>query len=125
MSELYGDRPKALINTLSKLQDVLGELQDGTVAVQRLRRLAAEQPLSPATVFAMGQVAERYMQRAAKLERRSLEVYGKVRGRRWKQFRRAMERERNTVSWTPRRAVLRPVDAAAPTSGAAAGAGSA
>ncbi len=63
---VYGGRTTAFTRRLAKLQDLLGLMQDAEVASRRLRVLAVEsadrqgQPLPPATVFAMGAVAERY-----------------------------------------------------------------
>ncbi len=103
-----------MIRRLERLQDHLGLLQDSVVAVARLRRLAATEDLPSTTVFAMGQVAERYRQQAAGLQERAPKVYRKVLGRRWRQLRTTMERERARAAWTDRRTVLRPVGPAAP-----------
>ena len=109
VSELYVDGSKPLIRRLEGLQDVLGLLQDARVAVDRLRRLAATEGLPPTTIFAMGEVAERYAHRAEALERRAPKAYGKARGKRWRKFRRLMEQARVDAAWRERPTMLRPV----------------
>ncbi|MDP9341395.1 MAG: CHAD domain-containing protein [Actinomycetota bacterium] len=112
LSELYGDEPGPLIKRLEKLQDHLGLLQDAVVAVARLRGLAVREDLSPTTVFAMGQVAERYRRQAADLQKRAPKVYRQVLGKRWKELHKTMERVRAASGWSDRRPVLRPVEPA-------------
>ncbi len=64
---VYGGRTERFTRRLAKVQDALGLMQDAEVAVQRLHDLATGGDLPPATVFAMGGVAERYRRQAADL----------------------------------------------------------
>ena len=65
-SAVYGARTDRFVRRLAQLQDQLGLMQDAEVATNRLRDLAVEvgSTLPPATIFAMGEVAERYHQEA-------------------------------------------------------------
>jgi len=92
VTDLYGRPARVAIRRLTDLQDLLGEHQDAQVAIERLRSmaLAPDSELSPATVFAMGQIAERYALRAATL-RRALPKPLRRLDRRWRGLRRAME----------------------------------
>ena len=57
---LYGRPARRLIAVLKDAQEELGRGQDATIAIERLRALAAAEPaLPPATLFAMGRLAER------------------------------------------------------------------
>ena len=66
---LYGGRAERFVRSLARLQDGLGLMQDAEVATERLRTLATApgSTLPPATVFAMGEVAERYRSEAEAL----------------------------------------------------------
>ncbi len=68
-SAVYGARTDRFVKRLAVLQDMLGSMQDAEVATTRLRDLAigGGHSLAPATVFAMGEVAERYHAEAAAL----------------------------------------------------------
>lgn len=59
-----------VIERLRALQDVLGEHQDAVTQMRWLRERALAGGLPPATVFAMGAVAEALRRRAARLRRR-------------------------------------------------------
>ena len=65
-------------------------------AVERLRRLAAEDgaDLSPETIFAMGEIAERYRRSARERRDRFPETYKRVTGKTWKAFAKLIEAER-------------------------------
>jgi hypothetical protein len=75
---------------------VLGLHQDADVAIERLRRLAVERSgeLDSTTVFAMGEIAERYRQSMAGLRSRFPRAYRRLSGRRWRELRRVLEERR-------------------------------
>ncbi len=91
--DVYDHRGRSVIRRLVTLQDLLGGIQDSNVAVARLRELATAggASLSPATVFAMGQVAQRYAHRAEALRDRYPKRYRRFRGRRWRAFARMLK----------------------------------
>jgi CHAD domain-containing protein len=95
--DVYEHRGRTVTRRLAKLQDLLGGIQDAHVAVVRLRDLATAEgsSLSPATIFAMGQVAERHAHQAAELRRRFPKSYRRFRGRSWRTFARILK-ERST-----------------------------
>ena len=103
LTDLYPGTSRPVIRRLVELQDLLGLHQDADVAIERLRRLAAERggELSPATVFAMGEIAERYRQGALELRTRFPAAYSRVRGKRWKALRREIEEQRPTPPAAP------------------------
>ena len=88
LGDLYPGAAKPLIKRLVTLQDVLGLHQDADIAIERLRSLAAERgaDLGPATIFAMGEIAERYRSEMVALRRRFPAAYSAVAGKRWKRF---------------------------------------
>lgn len=66
---LYGGQTERFIRRVARLQDALGMLQDAEVAIDRLAALAERDGvrLPPRTVFAMGEMAERYRVEGARL----------------------------------------------------------
>src|SRR5919107_2902842 len=98
LSDIYGDPTKDLIKPLKDLQDVLGNHQDAEVAVAHLRELAVSKgrspKLSPETIFVMGGIAHRYEVQARELRSEFPGAYSKVRGKRWKKMKSAMEKAR-------------------------------
>ena len=67
---LYDGEVKAFVRQMTRLQDVLGSMQDAEVASARLQQLALTDEgasLSRPTIFAMGGVAERYRSEAEHL----------------------------------------------------------
>jgi triphosphatase len=98
LADLYPGGAKPLVRRLTALQDVLGLHQDADVAIERLRALAAERgdDLGPATIFAMGEIAERYRNEMFALRRQFPAAYAAVAGKRWKQFRARLEELRPT-----------------------------
>jgi CHAD domain-containing protein len=62
LADVYPNRTRRPLKDLTLLQDVLGLHQDAEIANQRLRRLVAEHgtALPPETIFALGEIAERY-----------------------------------------------------------------
>ncbi len=98
LADLYPENSRPMIRRLVEVQDLLGLHQDADVAIERLRRLATERggELSPMTLFAMGEIAERYRQSAAELRARFPAVYSRVKGKRWSALRREIEEQRPT-----------------------------
>ena len=93
LADVYPDGTGPLIRRLVALQTLLGMQQDADVAVRRLAALATREGgrLPPPTVFAMGMVAERYADQGRDLRARFPKVYGKVRGRPWKELQLVMK----------------------------------
>ncbi|HTT87605.1 MAG TPA: CHAD domain-containing protein, partial [Acidimicrobiales bacterium] len=68
-AEIYDGRTKPVARRVARLQDCLGLVQDAQVAAARLHDLAVspDSALSPAAVFAMGTLAERYRRESERL----------------------------------------------------------
>jgi triphosphatase len=96
LTDVYAGRARPLLKQLVVLQDILGLHQDAVVAIERLRTLAVERggDLSPETIFAMGEIAERYRQSVAELRRQVPPAYRRVAGKRWTSFREHIEAQR-------------------------------
>jgi triphosphatase len=96
LAELYPAHTRPMIKRLVALQDLLGLHQDGDVAIARLREIVAErgEALPPATVFAMGEIAERYRRKGAELRAQFPSAFARVKGKRWKALRREIEEQR-------------------------------
>jgi CHAD domain-containing protein len=109
LSPLYPAEAGPLVKRLVKLQDLLGLHQDADVAIRRLRSLIVEreEPLSPATIFAMGSVARRYEEQQEQLRARFPKAYKRVSGKRWKALQREMQGRRPDTASPP---VLRSVE---------------
>ena len=92
---IYGEAARTLIDRTIDLQDLLGVHQDSVIAVARLRTLVAEEGanLQPATVFAMGEIAQRYEGQAAELRQRFPKAFGRLAGKGWVDVRRVMKRQ--------------------------------
>ena len=92
-TELYPKPTPALTKRLAALQDILGLHQDADVAGARLRGLVDAQAdrLESATVFAMGQIAERYRQSMQELQARVPVAAARVRGKAWRSLKKTME----------------------------------
>ena len=96
--DLYPDETRPLIKRTVVVQDVLGLHQDAYVAIDRLRYLAASRSddIHPATIFAMGEIAERHRRSAIELRGRFPAAYRQLTGNRWQAFREHLERARPT-----------------------------
>jgi CHAD domain-containing protein len=94
LAPIYGEGVTALILRTVRLQNLLGAHQDAEVAVARFEAIVAEEgnDLPPAAAFAMGEIAERYAKRKAKLRRRFPKVFRRVGGAAWADVRRVMKR---------------------------------
>jgi CHAD domain-containing protein len=92
-AELYPKPTLALSKRLAALQDILGLHQDADVAIARLRAFVDERSdrLEPATVFAMGQIAERYRQSMGDLQAKVPAASTRVLGKNWKSLKKTME----------------------------------
>ncbi|MGH9019087.1 MAG: CHAD domain-containing protein, partial [Acidimicrobiales bacterium] len=97
VSDIYGKRTKRLTRQMVQLQDCLGIIQDAEVAADRLHTLAlrSDGGLSPATVFAMGGVAERYRRDAATAVDAVPGHLRALKGRDWHTLEKYMERKRD------------------------------
>jgi CHAD domain-containing protein len=93
VSPLYDDPADALISRLVRLQDLLGDLHDAEAATQRWREFGVgnEASLPDGSSFVLGRLAERSAAAARKMRRRYPKTFRAVRGRRWKDLKRAME----------------------------------
>jgi CHAD domain-containing protein len=96
LNDVYGGRARPVLKQLVTLQDVLGLHQDAVVAIERLRTLTVERgsELGPETIFAMGEIAERYRQSVADLRKQVPPAYRRVSGKRWTSFREHVEAQR-------------------------------
>ena len=96
LADLYPGRTRRLIKRVVGLQDLLGLHQDAEIAIDRLRRLAVERgtELRPETIFAMGEIAERYRRSTVELRSRFPKAYARVTGKAWKAFAKLIEEER-------------------------------
>jgi len=95
LADVYPGETRRLVRRLAAVQDVLGLNQDADVAIARLRGLASErgEELGPATVFVMGEVAERYRDGMRALQARHPKTFARIRGP-WKRFRAVIEERR-------------------------------
>ena len=96
LGDLYPGETRPLVRRLVAVQDLLGLHQDADVAIDRLRGLAVARgaELEPGTVFAMGEVAERYHRGMADLRAGFPRAYRRLSGRRWRELRRVLEERR-------------------------------
>jgi CHAD domain-containing protein len=121
IENVYPRQTVRLVRRLVSVQDILGTHQDAVVAVEQLRgMLATHGTLSPQTIFAMGEIAQRYAGEAASLRARLPRAYAHLRGRPWKEFRRKMERardERPLLGPPPGRADEQPLPERSPKPG--------
>jgi len=107
VSEIYDGRTRDVVRRVVNLQDCLGVMQDAQVAAGRLHSLATSESagLSPATVFAMGGVAERYRREADRLAGTLPGYLKALKGPRWRKLKALMERRRGEIgppdTWSP------------------------
>jgi triphosphatase len=96
VADVYPGATSRVVRSTVVLQDLLGAYQDGFVATDRLRGLAAERgdELGPSTVFAMGETAERYRREMEEARERVPPAITRLRGKAWKRLRSRMEDER-------------------------------
>ncbi len=96
VAEIYDGGTRPFVRRVVSLQDCLGVMQDAQVAAGRLRSLAvtADTGLSPATVFTMGGVAERYRREAERLAGTVPEQLHALQGLPWRKLKKLMNRRR-------------------------------
>jgi CHAD domain-containing protein len=96
LADVYPGRTKPLVRRTVALQDLLGAYQDGHVAIDRLRALAAEQgaELGAETVFVMGEVAERYRAAIDAIPSEVGPAFERLDGKPWRRFRRSLDEAR-------------------------------
>ena len=96
LGPIYGKPATEFAGKVTALQDVLGLHQDAYVAIDMLENTAATlaRKLPPATVMAMGAIAERYRQDAIALRRQFPSVWKPLAGREWAALRRSLESRR-------------------------------
>ncbi len=94
VQEVYGDPAVQFIRHLARLQDLLGGLQDCEVSMERLHFLATrtQPPLSHASVFLMGAVAEESRREAAGLLHRARARVKVLGGEEWQRLAQVLER---------------------------------
>ena len=91
--DLYGRPARRVVAALKDVQEELGRGQDATIAIQRLRSLAAAEPaLPPPTLFAMGRLAEREARTLSERGDAFEAIYARFR-KRWARLDRALARE--------------------------------
>jgi CHAD domain-containing protein len=99
LADVYPGGTRQVVRRTVALQDTLGAYQDAAVAIDRLRVLTAEHgaALGTETVFAMGEIAERYRRG---MERALGDVggrYKQLEGKPWRQLRRRMDDARPPI----------------------------
>lgn len=94
--EAYGPPAVEFAEVMVGMQDLLGLHQDAYVAVGSLEELLGREArrLPPQAVFLMGQIAQRYMQEAARLRKRFPKAYRQVEGKSWVRLQQTMEASR-------------------------------
>ena len=117
LSPVYGQPAARLAKRLVAAQDVLGLHQDAQVAMSWLRELALDpsSALTPNSIFVMGRIAEHHAQQAAGARTRFSKLYGKIKGKRWREFAKLMERRRPPIRPTAARPA-RPQESDSPRS---------
>lgn len=93
---IYGKQAVDFSTRVTALQDVLGLHQDADVAMHMLHEMAAAsgRKLGPASVLAMGAVAERYRVHAQELRQQFPRVYKPLAGEEWRRLLKLMEGRR-------------------------------
>jgi CHAD domain-containing protein len=102
LADVYPGETKQVVRRTVALQDTLGAYQDATVAIARLRELTAGHGaiLGAETVFAMGEIAERYR---GGMEQALGDVgprFKQLEAKPWRQLQRRMEGARPPVPST-------------------------
>jgi CHAD domain-containing protein len=97
VSEIYDGQTRGVVRRVVALQDCLGLMQDAGVAAGRLHALATTEGsgLSPATVFAMGELAERYRREAQEKRLVLPKLLGSLKGAKWRGLKALMEERRH------------------------------
>ncbi len=100
--DLYGERAADLERNVVALQDLLGLHQDAIVAMDQLRALTETRgrQLPPPTIFAMGEITQRYAHLAADCRHNFPEAYARVQGKFWKRLRQELKTRQQTYAST-------------------------
>jgi triphosphatase len=109
VSDVYDGKIAMFRKQIVTLQTVLGELQDAEVASARLRTMAGAEEsapmagpdLKPAAIFVMGELAERYNERARQLLAALPSKLRLVKGPEWTNLRSLMEDKRAVADVPP------------------------
>lgn len=90
---IYGKPATEFSQRVTALQDVLGLHQDAEIAAATLEEMAGGEwrRLGPATLLAMGAIAERYRRHGAELRGQFPAVYRPIGGREWQRLRGVIE----------------------------------
>ncbi len=93
---IYGKQATDFSQRVTALQDVLGLHQDADVAMEMLHEMAGAsgRKLGPASLLAMGAIAERYRVHAIELRAQFPKVYKPLAGAEWNRLLRLMENRR-------------------------------
>jgi triphosphatase len=92
LGDVYPGETEGVVRRTVALQDLLGAYQDAHVGSARLRELAASRSseLGADTIFAMGEIAERYRAAMERARPRLAPTAAKLDGKRWKRLRASM-----------------------------------
>ena len=92
LSDVYPGETQGLVRRAVALQDLLGTYQDAHVATARLRALAnGHADLGAPTIFAMGEMAERYRTAMDHVRPQLPSAARKLTGKTWKRLRKQLE----------------------------------
>jgi CHAD domain-containing protein len=93
LAPVYRKPARRLVKRLVAVQDLLGLHQDAQVAMDQIRSMVHEEGarLGADTLFLLGHIADRYDRQAADLRTQFPAVYQKLRGKAWKDLRRALD----------------------------------
>lgn len=92
---LYPKATRELLERLIALQDLLGMHQDAYVAIEEMRHLSLsrQHELPAETIFALGELSQRYAHRAEELRAEFPKLYRRVKGKAWQRMQRALDDE--------------------------------
>lgn len=103
LEDVYPGETRPLIKRVVAVQDLLGLHQDADVAISRLRSLAVSgcEGLDPGTIFAMGEIAERYRRTTIELRAGFPAAFARLSGKRSQAFLELLARERPVPPTSP------------------------
>ncbi|MHB8438783.1 MAG: CYTH and CHAD domain-containing protein [Acidimicrobiales bacterium] len=121
--DVYPGATADYLSSITKVQDLLGLMQDADVALARLGAMARDESLdlSRAAVFTMGEVAQRHRHELARLHDQAPDRIKRLKGSSWRRLARRLEQVRSEAAlrsgWKPplRIGAPSPTDAAAAT----------
>jgi CHAD domain-containing protein len=90
---LYPKAIRDFVPRLVELQDLLGAHQDAYVAIAQLRDLSLlhQRELPTQTIFALGEISQRYAHQADELREQFPKLYRRIKGKAWQQVQHAMD----------------------------------